>query len=56
MTVIYKLDLNILKIYLYTINEVGSSRHSKVIVRNLKLSFTLIFMFMTLKYELDLDF
>ena len=41
MTLINILALNILKIYLYTKNGVGSSRQSKVIARNLKLTLRL---------------
>ena len=33
MTLILKLDLDIIKMYLHTKNEVSSSRHSKVIAR-----------------------
>ena len=33
MTFIYELDLDIMKMYLDTKNEVPSSRHSKVIAR-----------------------
>ena len=41
LTLICKLDLDIFKIYLYTKNERCSSRHSKVIAQNLKLTMTL---------------
>ena len=48
MTFIYKLDLDIIKIYLYAKNEVRWSRRSKVIHQTLKLT-------LTLKFDLELD-
>ena len=48
MTFTYKLNVDLIKMYLYAKNEVPRSRRSKVIHQTLKL-------ILTLKFDLDLD-